>query len=222
MLWKIARLAGVLTVLEGCGEKELGPSGPSQPTAHASASNADSHIVDEVPIHPVTAEYINSLARVLYELAGERYAANSKNNQTWILAVHSGASVRKYSDTNFIILSFPVINPEDQAGLCVYTHQYNSLNIQRADLEVKAGRYSWARAVYETILRFESCHDGFKKEIERRLHYLERLERGQDTDTNLKEFMALYDDLFFRMNLADIEGREAEQVQDVRNIPWPP
>jgi hypothetical protein len=94
--------------------------------------------------------------------------------------------------------------------------------VDRADVEVSAGRYSWAKRIFEAMLHFENCPDGFRQSVEQRLALLKKLETGENTDATLKEFMALHDNLFSLINLADIERVNATQVSDVRQLPWPP
>src|SRR4051812_10282638 len=127
--------------------------------------------------------YINSLHRLISDLAAEKFNENSARNETWIFTVHDGNGLRKYmDDKKYTLISLPARDKADYWAMMVYSGHYNSLILQSTDLIVKTGNYATAKQVYQLLLRF-ACKEkgGLPKEpIERRLALLAQLESGKD------------------------------------------
>lgn len=160
------------------------------------------------PIPKSVVEFIRAKDRLLVELATERYAAHSNRNETWFFTVHDGSSVRKYRDTNYVLVSLPALDPEDRIAMRGYATSYNAHNVAAADNKVKEGNYAEARKMYQILLRFE-CPDMdglLRPAIEKRLVYLEKLQKGENTEDNRKEFLKLSVEYASLLNLSDIEN----------------
>jgi hypothetical protein len=133
-------------------------------------------------------DYVNALSRLQFALAAERYAANTNRNETWILTVHEGDSIRMHSDKKYTVLSLPITRSLDRAALCQYVEQYNSGNLHAADHMVKDGKFREAAELYRLLLHFDRCGGLYREMLEKRLPLLERLERGEDVEVNRKAF----------------------------------
>ena len=125
--------------------------------------------------------------------------------------------VLKYTDGKKTVVALPVVGPNDEAGLRRYVDHYNSFNIKRADLAVKAGRYKAAREIYRLLQHFNPqspLADG----VTRRLSLLDRIERGQDTEKNLREFMDLFTDLgpSFLAGLEDVSPVRVNNLLEIK------
>lgn len=138
----------------------------------------------------------SSLGQIMYELAAERHTDNADRGEMWIMTVHRGTTIRKYSDGRFTVVSLPIVHPDVRIGLCRYAAQYNALNVVDADRLVMNGRYEDARRIYNLVLHFDRCGDSILKEqTGKKLELLKRLE-ATGADESLKgEFARLCYDL---------------------------
>lgn len=140
---------------------------------------------------------LNSAASALFDLAGERFAANEKRHAVWIMTLHDASKsleVLKYTDGRITVVALPVVVPDGELGLRRYVNAYNAYNVKSADLKVKAGRYKEARELYSLLLHFDP-QGALAEGVRRRLAHLEKLEKGDDVQKNLKELMDLFTDL---------------------------
>lgn len=161
---------------------------------------------------------INSLNRLLYALAAERYAANSNRNQTWIMTVHEGGWLGKFTDGRYTVVSLPTLEPSDRIAVCRYAGQYNAFNLQSADAKAQAGKYHEARELYELTLRFDPCGGPLREEMEQKLACLRRLEKGEEPDKNLKRLRELHVDYTTGLDLVRIETAPVRVVRDLKEL----
>jgi hypothetical protein len=131
---------------------------------------------------------------LLANLAAERYAAHSNRNETWVLTVHDGISVRKYTDGRYTVLSLPVSKADARGAICGYVNQYNSFNLKAADNLIVLGKYSEAMQLCRLIEHFGCRGSHANEEAKKRVVYLTALEEGKDRTAILNELRALYVD----------------------------
>ena len=159
---------------------------------------------------------LDSAASALFQLAGERFAANEKSHAVWIMTLHDASKsfeVLKYTDGRTTVVALPVVVPDDEFGLRRYVDAYNGYNLKSADLDVKSGRYKEAREMYSLLLHFDP--PVWRAEgLRRRLAYLERIEKGEDVQKNLREFMGL----FTNLSPSFLAGLEAVRPAVVTNL----
>ena len=176
-----------------------------------------------LPIPKAAVEHINAQLRLLVDLATERYIANSNRNEIWILTVHRGTAAKKYTDGRRILLSLPAAEDGDRSVLRAYATTYNSLTLGAADLEVKAKRYVDARETYRLLLRF-GCwgKEGLEQEkLEERLALVGKLERGEDTDGNLKKLLSLHAESSSFTDIPAIQLMRPTVVSDLTKLTAP-
>lgn len=161
---------------------------------------------------------VNSLSGFLWELAAERYSAVSKRGEVWILTVHDGWNIRKFKDKKYTVVSLPAVQPINKIGLCRYAAQYNALNEQAADQMVKNGRYKDARELYQLVLRFHCPDEAPKEQVEQKLSILDKLEKGQNVEANLKEFGELTLELGSLLDLSGIDRIQPKEVTNLLNL----
>ena len=162
---------------------------------------------------------LNSDASALFELAGERFAANEKRGRTWILALHDASNsfgVLKYTDGKITVVALPVMTPDAETGLRRYVEHYNSYNVRSADLKVKAGRYQEARQLYTLLLHFDP-HGSLAGGLKRRLSFLKKIEKGDDVEQNVAYLMGLSTDLSPSF-LAGMEDKPPVMVYNVLKV----
>ena len=165
------------------------------------------------------ADEINARSRLLYELAAERYSVNTKSNKKWVLTMHHGRKIRRYTDGNYTVVSLPIFEPGDEPALCNYCTHYNSLAARAADLKAQAGEYTEAKRFYKLLVHFD-CGD-LKKDYERKLTYLDKLERKEDVEVNLKKFMELSIPLGLTVDFSEIEKIQPIAVTNLLEIKLP-
>ena len=134
---------------------------------------------------------VNSLSRLLFELAAERYVVNSNRSDVCIITMHNGRTIRKYNDGTYTIISLPVVEPSDRIALCRYAEQYNCFSVYSADLNTTKGNYREAIVLYRLLLHFDNCRGLFRERLETRLSLAEKLNRGEDLESNLRKFKEL-------------------------------
>jgi hypothetical protein len=142
---------------------------------------------------------VNSIGSAMFELAGERYAANEKRQVVWIMTLHdprwtASFEVLKITDGKITVVALPIMGQNAETGLRRYVDHYNSYNIKAADLMVKAAKYDEAYQLYRLLLRHDSG-SSFADEIRLRLGLLEKIKSGEDLQKNLAQFLALYTNL---------------------------
>jgi hypothetical protein len=204
-----ASVAGILgfVFLVGAARSALGQDQKSPP-----ASAPKDYLLAE----------ISSLSGLLYELAAERFAANSNRNETWILTVHHGTMIRRFNDGKFTLLSLPIRQPTDRIAMCRYTAQYNAFNLQAADRLVKAGKYKEAEEIYRLVLHFERCGDEIMKEqVEKKLAFVDKLKKGDHPDLNLRTFMELCDELGTLVDFTQVEKLSPTIVTNILSVRLP-
>jgi hypothetical protein len=162
---------------------------------------------------------LNSDASALFELAGERFAANEKKGRTWILTLHDASKsfgVLKYTDGKITVVALPVLTADDEAGLRRYVDHYNSHNVRSADLKVKAGRYQQARELYTLLLQFDP-HGSLGDGLRRRLFFLKKIENGDEVEQNVEHLMSLSTDLRLSV-LAGMDDTPSVRVQNLLEV----
>lgn len=157
-------------------------------------SPVEKHLLDEN----------QSLSRVLAELAAERYSFHSNRNEVWIFTIHQGSKPRKYTDKKYTVVSLPLDNLTHESALTRYVDLYNRHNEKAADALVKAGNYSEAREIFGLLLHYNRSGVG-KAELIRRLTLLDKLDKGEEMQDNLRKFMDLFVDSAAHLGFADIE-----------------
>jgi len=164
-------------------------------------------------------DLINGQNRLLIELASERYSANSNRNEIWILTAHDGDSIRKYTDKKHIVLSLPIVTKEDRIPVRGYAHCYNSMNLRDADFKVKAGKFREAKEVCELVLHFSFWEDeSWKDSMKKRLNLLEKLQKGEDRDENLKKYLQETREYGSFSNLSEVDKTPAEVVPNLLKV----
>lgn len=164
---------------------------------------------------------VNSLSRLLYELAAERYWATSNQNETLILTFHEGRSLMKYTDGKYTVASFPMVQETDRISLSRYTAQYNVFNVRDADLKVEAAKYEQARELYRLVAHFTQDDPLLKDRIEKKLLLVDRLEHGKDFDKTLQQFRELSENLGTPMHLFQVETLPPTIVTNLLTIQLP-
>lgn len=160
------------------------------------APAADQPISERVDVQTLLKE-ANSLGSVLFQLAAERFAANERKQQSWILALHDGSTsldVIKYRDDKTTVVALPVLDPNDEYALRRYVDNYNRFNIKAADLKVKAGQYQEARRIYRLLLHFDP-HSSFTNDVRRRLECLKGAETRTKPSDALPGLMQSFSDM---------------------------
>ena len=162
---------------------------------------------------------VSSYGGLSFQLAAERYAANTNKNEKWILTVHNGRRIQKFTDKNYIVVSLPVIEPRDKLALCQYATSYNAFSERACDLMVKAGKYKEPKELYRLLIHFD-C-GVLKERYEQKLDYVGKLERKEDVEENLKKFMELSNDLFTRVDFSQMEKATPTVVTNLLELRLP-
>jgi hypothetical protein len=177
--------------------------------------------LERVPYEYLVDE-INSLSRLLFQLAAERYAATSNRSENWIFTVHEGRTVRKFSDGRFVLVSLPLFQPTDTIAVRRYAAHYNAFNIQFADRLAKAGNYKKARELYELVRHFDPTGVDFTRDqLDKKLAYLRKLENREDTTKNLKELLALSEEIGPLVDFTMIDKLAPTTVTNLTSIRLP-
>jgi hypothetical protein len=182
--------------------------GTSMPIPHSSARTITNMVKE-----------LNSDASALFELAGERFAANEKRGRTWLLTLHDASKsfgVLKYTDGRLTVVALPVMTPDDEAGLRRYVDHYNSHNVRSADLKVKTGKYQQARELYTLLLHFDP-HGSLADGLTQRLSFLKKIEKGEDVEQNVEHLMSLSTDLRLSF-LAGMDDTPPVRVQNLLEV----
>jgi len=161
---------------------------------------------------------IACLLDLLGDLAAERYAANSNRNETWILTVHVGHSIRKYTDGKYTVLSLPASKQEARGAICSYVNQYNSLNLRAADLLVRSGKYDEARNLLQLIDHFGCQGSHTNQEAKKRLPYLAKLVAGEDPEPIVEQLRNLYVDYRSPLDFTQIDRSASKVVPNLLEI----
>ena len=164
-------------------------------------------------------DQINSMAGLLYELAAERYAANTNRNQKWILTTHDGMEILKFTDKKHTVVSLPAFLPNDAIALSLYAAHYNALSERAADLKAKAGNYDEPIELYRLLLHFDRSDT--KERRKKKLALLQKLKRGEDVETTTRQFMELSDDLGTLINFHQLERITPAVVTNLLEVRLP-
>ena len=149
-------------------------------------------VVQTNSVPSLAPEELAGLIELLADLAGERYAANSAKNEKWILTVHDGNRVRKYSDNKYMVLSLPVSKPQSRGAICTYVNQYNSLALREADELALAGKYVAARDYCQLLAHFGCSGSLVNQEAAKRLPILDGLISGNETRDALQDIQRFF------------------------------
>lgn len=164
---------------------------------------------ESVPLPGPRSEDLDSLNRVLFALAAERYAIVKGRGENWILSTHSGSQVLKVTDGSQTIVSLPILDPEDQIGLCCYVKQFNSLVVNEADALVLSGHQKEGEKLFTLLLRFDSCGGLWRENLQKKLDLLQRFTGNSNSAKDLKEFESLCEKVTSRLKLARIQEMRA-------------
>ena len=162
---------------------------------------------------------IIGLSRVIYELAAERFAANTNGNQKWVLTSHPGRMIRRYTDRKYTVVSLPIVEPRDEIAIRRYCTHYNAFSERAADLKVEAGHYSEARELFQLLHHFD--RGDRKDDYGRKLKLLDKLEKKEDAELNLKQFMELSRDLVLGIDFSQIDKVNPTVVTNLLDVRLP-
>jgi hypothetical protein len=167
----------------------------------------------------LTNEHYVGLTSVVSELAAKNWMDDETNGKITVLALHTNNfNVAKYTDGKYLVISLPIINPEDVHGFCKFVKNYNAFNIKKADLLAKDGKYAEAKGIYEVVMHFDPwpCD---RTNIEYRLSLLDKLDRHVDVEANRQKFLAEFIDLGSLTPWAQVSGVNPTAISNVLTLP---
>ena len=164
---------------------------------------------------PSDDQSITALLNVLGNLAAERHSAHHKRNETWILAVHEGNDVRKFTDGKYTLLSLPVLELPERAATYAYVNAYNRYNLQDADSLVLSGNYQEARQIFRLVERFGGSNASITTLARSGLSLLTRIESGREPESARAELMGRVSEVQSRHDYSVAESLQPHMVKNL-------
>ena len=138
----------------------------------------------------------HSYATMLFHLALERFAENSKRDEIWVICLRASASgeIQKYSDGKFTVVSIPVLSFEEQ-GMSCYAAHYHGCNLGLGAGWCRERKFDDARRLFRLMQKFSSEPD-IKRFCESGVQMLDRISAGANAAQEVEKFQTSLKDYF--------------------------
>jgi hypothetical protein len=167
----------------------------------------------------LSAEQLNSIGSVLSELAALQWTKEATNAKPIILSLHTNSfEVMKYTDGKYVIVSIPVINPQDTEEFCIYVNDYNQFYINQANSLARSGKYEEAEELYKLVIHFNPWGMG-NDLLSNQLLLLDRLRQQPDVVENRQKFLDSAQDTTNITPWSEVTDAEPKLVTNLMNIP---
>jgi hypothetical protein len=162
-------------------------------------------------------EEISSMSRILFELAGERFAANAMRGEVWILTAHSGTEVMTIADAKCVLLALPTAFAKDAPAVKRYVSLYNSFNLSAADQLVLEGKLEPAERTFRLVLKYDT-QDHNRQVAKDRINLIKDMKADVNVEQARQKIRETHSNVASIFDFSKADRKHAKVVKDLLDV----